>query len=215
VTLPDRDLPPPPPPRSGHRWWILLLLLLAVAGGGFLLLTRPRLVFTNRLAAPVRLVLGQREPLVVAPGVTMSLAVSGGRALVAEWELIRPLSADSQPMGEAVRGSAVMRGPRGRMPVAATTRTGEADYFAPLITNASGGALRVTVNAGLQGGALDCGCAVRAGTRRVFIGYYRLYQNSTVQARAASGATATFRDLGPQVKAADGSLGLRFEDRDF
>ena len=46
--------------------------------------------------------------------------------------------------------------------------------------------LRVTVNAGLVG-ALDCGCAVRPGGTRVFIGYYRLYQNSTVRARSTAG----------------------------
>ena len=53
------------------------------------------------------------------------------------------------------------------------------------------------------------------GGRRVFIGYYRLYQNSTVRARGMAGATATFRDLGRQVTAADGAVGLRFEDRDL
>jgi hypothetical protein len=70
------------------------------------------------------------------------------------------------------------------------------------------------VNAGLQG-ALDCGCAVRSGADRVFIGYYRLYQNTTVQGRSASGAEAVFRDLGPQVTRRDGTVGLRFEQKDL
>jgi hypothetical protein len=90
----------------------------------------------------------------------------------------------------------------------------DGNFFAPLITNASQDLLRVTVNAGLEG-ALDCGCAVRPGGRRVFVGYYRLYQNSTVQGRASGGRAATFRDLGPSVVAPDGTLGLRFEGRDL
>jgi hypothetical protein len=138
-----------------------------------------------------------------------------GRTLVAEWEMIRPLSADSQPMGETVKGAVVLRGARGTVEGRAGPRTGEADYFAPLITNAGTEALRVTVNAGLQG-ALDCGCAVRPGATRAFVGYYRLYRNSTVRARGVtSGREATFRDLGPEVKSAAGTVGLRFEDRDL
>jgi hypothetical protein len=70
------------------------------------------------------------------------------------------------------------------------------------------------VNAGLLG-AMDCGCAVRPGGERVFIGYYRLYQNSTVEVRGSSGATAAFRDLGPRVTAFDGAVGLRFQDKDL
>jgi len=74
--------------------------------------------------------------------------------------------------------------------------------------------LRATVNAGLEG-AVDCGCAVRPGARRVFIGYYRLYRNSTVKVRDGSGRSATFRDVGPQVTSADGTIGLRFETKDL
>lgn len=193
--------------------WFAILLLLAAAVAGAVLLTRPRLRFTNRLAAPVRLSVEQGTPGLVAPGATVTVPIARGRTLVAEWELLRPLSADSTPMGEEVRGVIVLRGPRGTVQGAAGTRQNESEFFAPLITNASSGLLRVTVNAGLSG-ALDCGCAVRAGGRRVFVGYYRLYQNSTVRARGAAGE-ATFRGLGPQVTTANGTVGLRFEDKDL
>jgi hypothetical protein len=188
-----------------------LLLALAATGAAFLLLGRSRLRFTNRLSAPVRLaVAGQVDT--VPGGATVELAAPGGTS-VAEWELIRPLSADDRPMGEEIRGAIVLRG-RGTVADSAWVRQGDADYFAPLITNASEYLLRVTVNAGLQG-ALDCGCAVRPGATRVFIGYYRLYENSTVRARTPAGAEATFRDLGPQVTRRDGTVGLRFEEKDL
>jgi hypothetical protein len=70
------------------------------------------------------------------------------------------------------------------------------------------------VNAGLRG-AVDCGCAVRPGARRVFIGYYRLFRNSTVVVRAPGAGSAAFRELGPRVTAPDATVGLRFEDKDL
>jgi hypothetical protein len=197
----------------GRALWVVPALVLALAAGAAVWLARPRLRFTNRLAAPVQLTLGKDDPRTVGPGETVTLPLARGRTVVAEWALVRPLSADGTPMGEPMAGAVVLRGPRGTLADSADTVDGEVDYFAPLITNATSGPLRLTVNAGLQG-ALDCGCAVRPDTRRVFIGYYRLYGNSTVRARGAAGE-ALFRDLGPEVRTRDGTVGLRFEDRDL
>ena len=191
---------------------MIALVLTLAATAIYLFLGRSRLRFTNHLAAPVRLTIGERADT-VPRGLTVELDLPRGGTPVAEWELIRPLSADDRPMGEEIRGAVVLRG-RGTLADSAWVRQGDADYFAPLITNASGDLLRVTVNAGLQG-ALDCGCAVRPGATRVFIGYYRLYQNTTVRARAPSGAEATFVELGPQVTRRDGTVGLRFEEKDL
>jgi hypothetical protein len=140
--------------------------------------------------------------------------MSSGSSVVVQWNLARPLSADERPMGEELRGSVIIKEPRGPIRQSASSRGAGVDYFAPLITNASTDLLRVTVNAGLEG-AVDCGCAVRPGARRVFIGYYRLYQNSTVQARNSAGRGATFRDLGSSVTTSDGTVGLRFEAKDL
>ena len=192
---------------------VALILALAAATAGYLLFGRSRLRFTNRLAAPVRLVFGGEPPSTIPPNETLELAVPRGGASVAEWQLVRPLSADGKPMGEEIRGAIVPRG-RGTVADSAWVRQGDADYFAPLVTNASRDLLRVTVNAGLEG-ARDCECAVRPGANRVFLGYYRLYGNSTVQVRSPGGGEATFRDLGPQVKSRDGTVGLRFEDKDL
>ena len=215
MTLADQPLPASPPAGTGRRVSCLLavlLLVVAAAAAALWFLGRPRLRFTNRLAAPVRLAVGEATRT-VAPGETAVLAVPRGTTLVAEWSLVRPLSADGQPMGEPVEGSLVLRGPRGTVSDSADTVDGATNWFAPLITNGTAGPLRVTVNAGLAG-ALDCGCAVRAGGKRVFIGYYRLYGNSTVEARGSAGV-ATFPQLGAQVTSRNGTVGLRFSEGDL
>jgi hypothetical protein len=188
------------------------LVLIAILGAAGYFAARPTFAFTNTLAAPVKLVVNDAAGT-VAPGETVKARVSRDR-VVAEWELIRPLSADSQPMGEEIRGSWVIRSPRGTVAVRAEPRVETGDYFAPLITNESGGLLRVTVNAGLDG-ARDCGCAVRPGATRVFIGYYRAYGNSTVRATDPAGRTATFRDLGEEARRRGWIVGLRFTPDGF
>ncbi len=208
---------PPPAARPRFRGCLALPLVLAVAlaAVGYFVVLQPRLRFTNRLIAPVRLAVGEGASRTVAPGAAVTVRVPRGRTLVAEWEMIRPLSADSQPMGEPVKGAVVVREGRGTLQREARPRIGEADFFAPLISNGGTEAIRVSVNAGLQG-AVDCGCAVRPGATRVFVGYYRLYQNSTVRALGVTTRReATFRDLGPQVTRLDGAVGLRFQARDL
>jgi hypothetical protein len=190
------------------------LLVVGAALGGWYLVSRRTLVFTNQLAAPIWIAVGQTSPVTLPAGQTVRLSVPGSGAQVVQWNLARPLSADERPMGEELRGSVVVRQSRGTVHQSASARGTDADYFAPLITNSGDGLLRVVVNAGLEGW-VDCNCAVRPGARRVFIGYYRLYRNSTVQARDPGGRSATFRDLGPSVTTADGIVGLRFESKDF
>lgn len=196
------------PPRIAPL--LLGLLLVAAALVAWYFLRRPRLHFTNELAAPIWLSVGQAAPVTVSPGASHTTGLPRSGSVVVQWNLARPLSANDRPMGEEVRGSVVLRNPRGSI----RQRAAVGDFFAPLITNGTDGQLRVTVNAGLEG-AVDCGCAVRPGARRVFVGYYRLYRNSTVQARDSAGRAATFRELGPQVTSRDGAVGLRFEAKDF
>jgi hypothetical protein len=216
VTLPTTQTPVARSRRRRTRRLpvILLLVVTAAALAGAYFLTRPRLVFGNQLAAPIWVAVGESSPVRLEPHSELSVPVSRGETLVVQWNLARPLSADERPMGEELRGSVVVREPRGTIRRSAGPRGLEADYFAPLITNASDQLLRVKVNAGLEG-AVDCACAVRPGARRVFIGYYRLYQNSTVRASTSDGRAATFRDLGPSVTTADGTVGLRFESKDL
>ena len=210
--VPPTQATAPPPARRRVLPIVLVAALAAALAAGALLLAGPRLVFANGLVAPVHLVVNGAAQ-VLAPGATVRVRVGRGM-VVAQWEVERPLSADSQPMGEVVRGSWVIPAPRGTMARGAEARTDTGDYFAPLVTNQTAGLLRVTVNAGLEG-ARDCGCAVRPGAQRVFLGYYRLYRNSTVRATDAAGRSATFRDLGPEAQARGWTVGLRFAEGDF
>jgi hypothetical protein len=211
----EADAPPPgAPPRARTKWLPILLGAALIAGlaAAATVLRRPTLVFTNALMAPVHLSVND-APQLVAPGATVRIRVGRGM-LVAQWELERPLSATREPMGEVVRGSWVIPSPRGTITRAAGPRTDTGDYFAPLVTNQSRRLLRITVNAGLQG-ARDCGCRVRPGAERVFLGYYRLYQNTTVRATDPQGRAATFRDLGPEARSRGWTVGLRFTDGNF
>jgi hypothetical protein len=215
VTNPTPTSPVARPRRRPTRIVPALVLAIAVLGlvGAWYLMGRRKLEFTNRLAAPIWVTVGQGPPLSLEPGATRTLDLPAG-SVVVQWNLARPLSANQRPMGEEVRGSSVIRVGRGTVRRSATNRESGIAYFAPLVTNGTQALLRIGVNAGLEG-AVDCGCAVRPGAERVFVGYYRLYRNSTVQARDSAGRTATFRDLGTSVTAADGTVGLRFETKDF
>ena len=204
--------PPPPPGRRRLRLILLAATVVAALAAAATLLVRPTLVVTNGLIGPLHLTVNDAAQ-VVPPGATVRVRVGRGM-LVAQWELDRPLSADRQPMGEVVRGSWVIPAPRGTIVHAVSPRADAGDYFAPLVTNRSSRLLRITVNAGLEG-ARDCGCAVRPGAEQVFLGYYRLYQNTTVRATDPAGRSATFRDLGPAAQARGWSVGLRFTDGDF
>jgi hypothetical protein len=203
-----------PAARGARTALVLTIVVLAFGGLGWYVATTPRLVFTNQLAGSVRLTADQKTPVTLRPGKDARLTAPRDRAMVVAWELVRPLSASGEPMGSEIRGSVVMQGSSGTVKRTALARGTDADYFAPLISNATPDLLRVTVNAGLEG-SLDCGCAVRPGARRVFIGYYPLFQNSTVRATNPRGRSAMFRDLGPTITARDGTVGLRFETRDL
>jgi hypothetical protein len=91
---------------------------------------------------------------------------------------------------------------------------GDRPVFAPLITNTTDAPLAITVNAGTVS-AVECECNVLPGSTRTRIGYYPLYLNSTVQATDPTGVTATFQNLGQEADRRSGTVGLRFEPKDF
>ena len=207
--------PPSPEPRRGSFGFLVLLLLLAIGAALFLVARSggPRLVVHNTLVEPVKVIAGGTE-LQIAEGGTAEIKLPRGERLFAQWYLVQPAGPDGAPLGELMQGTLQQENPRGRIELEITSRTGAGDYFAPLISNTTDRSLRIIVNAGLQG-AVDCNCGVPAGASRTRIGYYRLFQNSTVRGMDGRGKTATFQGLGPQVKDGGGAVGLRFNPADF
>jgi hypothetical protein len=192
-----------------------LLLVLAIGFAVFLVLRGGGavLVVRNTLVEPVKVIAGGSE-IEIAEGGTADISLKRGERLFAQWYLVQPMGPGGTPMGELMQGTFQQEEPRGRIELEITSRTGTGAYFAPLVSNTTDRSLRIIVNAGLQG-AIDCDCGVPAGATRTRIGYYRLFQNSTVRAVDGQGRSATFQDLGPQVKDASGAVGLRFNAGDF
>jgi hypothetical protein len=206
---------PSPEPRRGGFGFLVLLLLLAIGAALFLVARSggPRLVVHNALVEPVKVIAGGTE-LQVAEGGTAEIKLARGERLFAQWYLVQPTGPNGAPLGELMQGTIQEENPRGRLALEISSRTGTGNYFAPLVSNTTDRSLRIIVNAGLQG-SVDCNCGVPAGATRTRIGYYRLFQNSTVRAVDGQGKTATFQDLGPQVRDGGGAVGLRFNPADF
>jgi len=107
----------PAPSAVGRRvgFWVGLGIL---AGAGvvaaYIMLTRPVLIFENRLLEPVRIVAGQRER-VVEPGTALRVPLRRRMSAVAEWRMLRPTSPRGEAMGVEVRGSLALDNPRGRV----------------------------------------------------------------------------------------------------
>jgi hypothetical protein len=151
----------------------------------------------------------------ILPGGSFTLKLERGRPLALSWRFVRP-EAEASAMGVPLGDTLTIANPSGRVRVSATARPRNGNFFAPLITNESGQPLTITVNAGLAG-AISCHCTVPPGAVRMEIGYYPLFANSTVRAEETGGGarTATFKDLGPQVDAARGVVGLLFRAADL
>ena len=194
--------------RPRRVGWVILAIALPVMalGAGAMFFRQPTLVFENRLAGTVAVqVAGEERRLL--PGGSLTLKVPRGRRLDLSWQLVPQLGV---PFGDTI---AIVR-PRGTVHLAATARPTHGAYFAPLITNETGRPLSITVNAGLAG-SQRCACSVPPDAVRMEIGYYPLFENSTVRVEDSQGHSATFRDLGRQVDPSRGTVGLLFRAGDL
>ena len=197
--------------RTGKRrrlgWVVLAIAVLAIALGAAVLFRGPTLVFENRLGGTVTVQVAGEERRIL-PGGSFTLKLERGRRMDLAWQLVPQL-------GVGFGDTIAVADPRGTVRVAATARPTHGAYFAPLITNETGEPLSITVNAGLSG-AMSCHCTIPAGAVRLAVGYYPLFENSTVRADAARlGRSATFRGLGTQVDVSRGTVGLLFRAGDL
>ena len=191
----------------------MLGAVIVAAVAGWLAFSRPALTIANRLVLPVQLHVDNAGDWTLAPGASTRLKVPRSGIVALRWEAVRPM-VGAFPVGERLNGSATVTKPaRGTRLSIGATGSGFA-FFAPLITNASSQPLRIVVNAGLAG-AYDCACQVPPGAVRMPLGYYRLYGNSTVEARDAAGRSARFQNIAASAAAPANTIGLRFTDADL
>lgn len=225
VVLPSAELPraatatrapAPAVAPSASRGRLFLLVsggLVTIAGAWFLLGAKPVLEVQNHLVEPVRVALGAETFEVPGSGATDRRIRAKG-PLVAQWYLVRPIGLAGRPLGVELQGSMSAEEVPRRLIYEVDASGGDRPVFAPLITNATDVPLAITVNAGTVS-AVNCECSIPPGASRARIGYYPLYLNSTVQATDPAGITATFHNLGQEADRRSGTVGLRFETKDF
>jgi protein kinase-like protein len=169
--------------RPGSRrlmWWgggVLAALLVAAwlaRRAGYL---GSGIVYVrNGLIEPIELLRDGAPPDTIASDGTVRLTL--GRGAV-RWRLVRP---GNPAIGEALEGALPsLEQAGGRQIATVAADVGGQAYFAPLITNTSSSDITLEVNPG-TGAAVRCNCLVPKGAARTHIGYYRLYQNSSVAA---------------------------------
>lgn len=214
------DEPPPAPaprenrPRRRPVRWVGALLLAGGATWAVLEVTSPRVAITNKLALPIGVLVNGAAERRVPPGGALRERVARGKPVDVQWFAVPPRGTDGQPVGQDLQGTLSLPNLRGQRTVVASADIGGDPLFIPIITNNTGVTLTFRVNAG----SLDvqsCRCEVPAGAVRQPIGLFPLYRNSSVQAIAPDGRTATFENLGPEVDRASGAVRLRFEARDL
>lgn len=215
ATQPGASTPGAGKPGGMGKWIAIALVVLLLGGAGawYYTSSSPVLSVQNHLVEPIRMVVDNKTIEVPAGG-QVDAPVTRGRPLVVQWYLVRPMGPGNTPLGVEVQGSITEQSPSGQMSHVIDANAAQVAVFAPLVTNATQEPLGVVVNAGLVN-AQPCNCRVNPGAVRARIGYYPLFKNSTVQASSPVGTVATFRDLGTSVDRESGSVGLRFEPKDF
>ena len=168
-------------PSGGRLMWWVGGAVAAVLVGGWLArragyLGSGVVYVRNSLIEPVELLRDRVPADTIAPAGTARLRLGRGEL---RWRLLRP---GNPGIGEALEGSLPpLERVGGRRIATVTADVGGQAYFAPLITNTSPSDITLEVNPG-TGAAVRCNCLVPKGAARTHIGYYRLYQNSSVAA---------------------------------
>jgi hypothetical protein len=202
-------------PRLSARWLGLPAALAASAVLYFALggaAGTADVVIDNQLMSPVWLTIGRQPAQLVPPGDSVRVEWPAGRALAAEWSLVRPVSSAGKPMGDALRGIITVDEPSGSLRRSIDLASAGGPWFAPRITNVSGVPLTIAVET--APGERLCDCEVAATEAPVWLGYYRLGAGTTVRVHDASGRQAVFDGFQGRVDQL-GQVALRVEKRDL
>src|SRR5207245_4010207 len=165
----------------------------------------------NALVEPVEILRNGRSVDTVAPDAMLRLRVPRTALAEFRWRLLRP---GNPPLGEPMEGSLTLP-PRtaGRRVWHVTAEADGQRFFAPLVTNTTASDITVEVNPGTAA-AVRCNCLVPRGAVRTHIGYYRLYQNSSVAAYNSAhpyiGPHADRRGFAGRVAPQSGAVVLTF-----
>ncbi len=169
---------------SGRLGWWVAGALAAILAGGWLARGAGYLgsgvgFVHNALVEPIEILRNGVVVDTVAPDATLRLAPPRGAGADLRWRLVQP---GKPPIGEPMEGPITeFRRFGGRRVARIVAAVGGQSYFAPLVTNTTSSDITLEVNAG-TGAAVRCNCLVPRGAVRTHVGYYRLYQNSTVAA---------------------------------
>jgi hypothetical protein len=164
-------------------WWVAGVLGAALVAGALArragYLGSGVASLHNALVEPIEILSNGVPVDTVAPEATQRLSLPRGQRGGLRWRLVRP---GNPPIGEPLEGP-LPAFPRagGRLLADVSAEMGGQRYFAPLITNGSASDITLEVNPG-SAAAVRCNCLVSKGAVRTHIGYYRLYQNSSVAA---------------------------------
>jgi len=170
------------------------------------------LVIANGLAEPVRVTVAGGAARLVEPGDSGRWEVARGRAVEAEWRLVRPVGESGRVLGEELGGRRSETRPARRMRWSIDAGDIGDPHFAPIVSNRSAGPVRVAV-VGPDGRA-HCECVVPAGARDAHLGYYPLGKGTAVVVRDSGGREMRL-DAARAAGARDGTLALEVSDASF
>lgn len=197
--------------------WALLIVTVGVAVAYFVRV-KPTISVRNSLVLPVLIRWGDRDSL-LQPGAVFTLPLDSTGKFLAQWSVARPrLSDTTAEVGALYRNSIMVDG----MSLMQTLKrkvaididswgNGPDRYFAPMITNRTGGPVRVSVNP--SAATPGCQCWVPPGDR-IPIGYYVLPDTATIRVSTPT-RFAIYRDLERLVDPISGAVEVRVDSTSF
>ncbi len=188
------------------------VILAALLGG--IASRKTTVTVMNRLPVAVGVVSGSVPEIRIGAGDSAQLEVPRAESVPLSWYAIPVKGPRNQPLGEELQRTLVLDSRARGLVVEARADGGSQPMFQPYITNNTNQPLSFRINVG-SASERDCNCTVPPGAKRIPIGFYPLYRNSSVRAVSPDGRIATFPRLGSEVDRATGVVRLTFNARDL